>query len=269
MSAMVRDPAPRDPAAEPVSALAPAMASPRLLRQHWRDVSFLHWAVRPEQVAPFLPRDVRPDVHDGRTYVGLVLFRMVDSGFSLGPALPWLGNFLETNIRLYSVDATGRRGVVFLSLDTDRAAIVAAARVGFALPYRWARMRFDSGDGAATAPRTYTARLRRPGVRARSRVVVRPGTEILDGPLESFLTARWGLHTTRLGRTWYLPNTHESWPLRRAELLEIDDGLVSSVGLRSAVTDGAGAPRPPDHVAFSDGVSAEFGRPGLARTPRR
>ncbi|MHA6631211.1 YqjF family protein [Pseudonocardia sichuanensis] len=244
------------------------MASPRLLRQQWRDVTFVHWAVRPEQVAPLLPRGIRPDVLDGCTYVGLVLFRMVGSGFTRGPVLPWLGAFLETNVRLYSVDATGRRGVVFLSLDTDRAAVVAAARIGFALPYRWARMRFDAGDGSATAPRTYTARLRRPGVQARSRVVVRPREEILDGPLESFLTSRWGLHTTRLGRTWHLPNTHESWPLRRADLLEIDDDLVSSVGLGSAIADGAGAPRPPDHVAFSDGVSAEFGRPGLADTPR-
>ena len=265
---MVPDPARPEPAAEPVSGVAPALARPRLLRQQWRDVTFLHWAVQPEQIAPLLPRGVRPDVHDGRTYVGLVLFRMVGSGFTLGPALPWLGSFLETNVRLYSVDATGRRGVVFLSLDTDRAAIVAAARIGFALPYRWARMRFDAGDGSATAPRTYTARLRWPGVQAGSRVVVRPGTEVLEGPLETFLTARWGLHTARLGRTWHLPNTHESWPLRHAELLEIDDRLVSSVGLGSAITDGAGNRRPPDHVAFSDGVSAEFGRPGLADTPR-
>ena len=47
---------------------------------------------------------------------------------SVGPAAPWAGTFLETNVRLYSVDATGRRGVVFLSLDADRAVAVAAAR---------------------------------------------------------------------------------------------------------------------------------------------
>ena len=34
--------------------------------------------------------------------------------------MPWAGSFLETNVRLYSIDATGRRGIVFLSLDTDR-----------------------------------------------------------------------------------------------------------------------------------------------------
>ncbi|WP_245607240.1 YqjF family protein [Pseudonocardia spinosispora] len=243
---------------EPVSDLAPELGRPRLLRQQWRDVAFLHWAVRPEQVGPFLPRGTRPDVLDGHTYVGLVLFRMVGTGFGRGPPLPWLGTFLETNVRLYSVDETGRRGVVFLSLDADRAPIVAAARVGFGLPYRWARMRVADDGGAL---RTYTTSLRWPGVRASSKVVIRPGEDLVTGPLESFLTARWGLHTTRFGRTWYLPNSHEPWPLRAADLVEIDDGLVASVGLRNAIADSDGRQRRPDHVAFSPGVSAEFGRP--------
>ena len=52
-----------------------------------------------------------------------------------------------------------------------------------------------------------------------------------------------------------MPNRHEPWPLRDAEVVELDDGLVASVGLPGV------ADRPPDHVAFSDGVHAEFSRP--------
>jgi len=88
------------------------------------------------------------------------------------------------------------------------------------------------------------------------------GEAIPSGPLERFLTARWGLHVAHLGRTWYIPNTHPAWPLRTAEVLAIDDGLVGSVGL------GDLARRPPDHVVFSDGVDVAFGMPGLATTPR-
>jgi uncharacterized protein YqjF (DUF2071 family) len=245
---------------EPVTTRAPALARPHLLRQRWRDVTFLHWAVRPDAVSRFFPPGVRPDVLDGWTYVGLVPFRLVGTALGRGPAVPWAGTFLETNVRLYSVDATGRRGVVFLSLDTDRALAVAAARSVFGMPYRWARMRFRT-DGDVLS---YTARLRWPGVQARSRVVVRPRAGPgLDGPLERFLTARWGLHIAHLGRTWYLPNTHETWPLQRADVLELDDGLVTSVGL------GDLAGRAPDHVAFSAGVAAAFGAPVLATTPRR
>jgi uncharacterized protein YqjF (DUF2071 family) len=242
--------------AEPVSVVAPALRRPRLLRQRWCDIAFLHWAVDPAEVAGFLPPGTRPDVLDGRTYVGLIPFRMVGAGPAAGPAVPWAGTFLETNVRLYSVDATGRRGVVFLSLDADRAATVAAARSVFGLPYRWSRMHF----AATGEERRYTTRLRRDAVS--SHIAVRVGGPAPDGPLERFLTARWGLHVARFGRTWHLPNAHEPWPLRTAEVLALDDGLVAAAGL------GDLARRPPDHVAFSNGVAATFGLPVLATSPR-
>ena len=243
---------------EQVSTHAPALGGRRLMTQRWRDVAFLHWAVDPAAVARFFPPGVRPDLLDGRTYVGLVPFRMIGAGLGGGPALPWAGTFLETNVRLYSVDDTGRRGIVFLSLDADRAVVVAGARMAFGLPYRWARMGFrDDGD-----ERRYVTRLRWP-VQATSRIAIRAGGLADDGPLERFLTARWGLHVAHLGRTWYVPNTHPPWPLRTAELLALDDGLVAGAGL------GDLARRPPDHVAFSDGVAVEFGLPAPATRPRR
>ena len=241
---------------EPISVVAPALPRPHLLRQRWGDVAFLHWAVEPGAVAGLMPPGVRPDVLDGRTYVGLVPFRMVGTGFAVGPAAPWVGTFLETNVRLYSVDATGRRGVVFLSLDADRAVAVAAARATFGLPYRWARMGF-AADGAR---RRYTARVRRTSLS--SRVEIRVGDSAPDGPLERFLTARWGLHVARFGHTRFLPNAHEPWPLHTAEVLELDDGLLGSVGL------GELAGQAPDQVAFSPGVHTEFTFPTDARRPR-
>lgn len=237
---------------------APTLARPRLMSQRWRDVAFLHWAVDPDSIARFFPAGVSPDVLDGRSYVGLIPFRMAGAGFGGGPAVPWAGTFLETNVRLYSIDDTGRRGIVFLSLDADRAVVVAGARAGFGLPYRWAHMSYErDGD-----EHRYGTRLRRPG-RATTRIAVRPGGPAADGPLERFLTARWGLHVAHLGRTWYVPNAHPAWPLRTAELLTLDDGLVAAAGL------GDLARRPPDHVAFSDGVAVEFGLPTSATRPRR
>ncbi|MBD3914686.1 DUF2071 domain-containing protein [Nocardioides hwasunensis] len=230
-----------------------------VMSQHWRDLSFLHWAVDPVEVAHRMPPGVRPDTLDGKTYVGLIPFRMVGAGLGRGPAIPWLGTFLETNVRLYSVDATGRRGIVFLSLDTDRAAVVLGARAGFGVPYRWARMRYHR-DGDT---HTYDARLRRPATPASSRLVVRAGAARTPTELDHFLSARWGLHTRWWGRTLYVPNRHAAWPVHDAELLEIDDGLLASVGLPEL------AARPPDHVGFSPGVHTEFGLPGDARRPRR
>lgn len=235
------------------------MPGPVMMNQSWRDLTFLHWAVDPEVVAHRMPPGVRPDTLDGVTYVGLIPFRMVGAGLALGPGVPYLGSFLETNVRLYSVDDTGRRGIVFLSLDANRAAVVVGARAVFGLPYRWARMGYrSSGDH-----HSYDARLRGPGRQAESRVVVRAGARRDSTELDDFVTARWGLHVRWWGRTLYIPNRHEAWPVHDAEVLVLDDGLVASVGLPDL------AARPPDHVAFSPGVHTEFGLPGNATHPRR
>src|SRR3954468_11305326 len=164
------------------------MRGPAMMTQRWRDLTFLHWAVDPEEVAHRMPPGVRPDTLDGVTYVGLILFRMVGAGIARGPGVPWLGSFLETNVRLYSVDDTGRRGIVFLSLDADRAAVVVGARAVFGLPYRWARMRYRvSGD-----VHSYDARLRGRGGRTSSHVVVRTGARRRSTELDEFVSARWG-----------------------------------------------------------------------------
>ncbi len=230
-----------------------------MMNQNWRDLTFLHWAIDPKEVARRMPPGVRPDTLDGVTYVGLIPFRMVGAGIAGGPGVPWLGSFLETNVRLYSVDETGRRGIVFLSLDADRAAVMVGARAAFGLPYRWARMRYQqSGD-----VHSYDARLRYPGRAAASHIVIRAGAKRQSTELDDFLSARWGLHVRWWGKTWYVPNRHEVWPVHNAQVLALDDGLVASVGLPDL------AARAPDHVAFSPGVRTEFGFPGDASRPRR
>jgi uncharacterized protein YqjF (DUF2071 family) len=249
-------------APEPLLTEAPALSGRVMMNQDWRDLTFLHWAVEPDAVRRFLPPGVRPDVLEGRTYVGLIPFRMVDAGLARGPGVPWAGSFLETNVRLYSVDDTGRRGIVFLSLDTDRAVVVAGARAAFGLPYRWARMRHHVRYDAAGHVHRYDARLRWPGTTASSHVAVRVGAPRESTPLDEFLSARWGLHQRWFGRTLHVPNVHGPWPLHDAEVLELDDGLVASVGL------GDLARRPPDHVGFSPGVHTEFGFPADATRPR-
>lgn len=249
---------------EPVTREAPRLRGPVIMNQDWRDLAYLHWAVDPAHVERFMPPGVRPDVLDGRTYVGLVPFRMVDAGVGRGPGVPWAGTFLETNVRLYSVDSTGRRGIVFLSLDSDRSVVVAGARAVFALPYRWARMRFDRRVTGGADTVTYDARLRWPGAGgARSRIVLRLGAEREATELDDFLSCRWGLHVRAWGRTLHVPNQHGPWPLRDAEVAVLDDQLVASVGL-PGLTD-----RAPDHVAFSEGVHTVFGPPHDARRARR
>lgn len=233
----------------------PALAGPRIMRQTWADLAYVHWAVDPERVAPLLPRGTRPDVLGGATYVGLIPFVMRRAGFGRGPAIPWLGDFLETNVRLYSVDDQGRHGVVFRSLETDRLAVSLGARLAFATPYTWARMSIERRGDVLD----YRSRRRWPTPRgAGGRVVVRRGPVINEpDDLSVFLSARFGLHTRHLGRTWWVPNTHAPWVLREGELLELDDTLVAAAGLPGVVDS------PPVSVLTTDPVHTSFGLPRL------
>ncbi|MBS2534963.1 DUF2071 domain-containing protein [Catenulispora sp. NF23] len=238
---------------EPVTPDPPPLPGRPLMTQSWLDATFLHWALDPEAVAPLLPAGVLPDIIDGVTYVGLIAFRMHRIGWWPLPGMPYLGTFPETNVRLYSVDSAGRRGVVFRSLEASRMLPVATARSAFRLPYRWARMSAYNHDDMYW----YASRRREPGLPpAKSLIGVRVGAAVEEpNAVDHFLTARWRLHFTLGGRTVHMPNAHPRWPLHHAELLACEEDLVAAAGLPGV------AARPPDSVLFSPGVPVRFGSP--------
>jgi uncharacterized protein len=255
------------PAVEPVRVDPPPLAGRVVAGQTWRDVAFLHWRVPAAAVAPLLPPGVRPDRFDARdeaddtTWAGLIAFRLGGASLLGSPPIPHLGTFTEVNVRLYGVDALGRRGVVFRSLEASRLAAVAAANAAFSLPYRWARTtQRDLGGRHAYASR----RILGPGLRGRGRMrlaVAPDASRRVDDDLSAFLTARWALFTRRFGRTLLLPNTHEPWTLHPARVDHLDEDLLELAGLPAGIS-----ATPPESVLFSPGVDARFGPP--LRLPR-
>lgn len=253
---------PGPPAAEPngpsglegYPLTAPPLPRPVTFDQHWRDLTFIHWPVAPESIEPMYPPGTRPDIFaDGLTYVGLVPFAMNTTKVGSALPLPYFGSFLETNVRLYSIDDAGRHGVLFRSLETARLAVVPLTRIGLGVPYTWARMRMRR-DGDRIA---YDSVRRWPRRGLRSRIEIVVGEVVEPTPLEVWLTARWGAHTRKAGRTWWVPNEHGQWTLRAAEIVELSSELVEAAGVRPA---GERL-----RALYSRGVRTRFGRPRPVR----
>jgi uncharacterized protein YqjF (DUF2071 family) len=254
---------------------APELPAPIIMDQHWMDAVFLHWRIPEAVSASFMPPGVAPDVFDGSAWVGLIGFCMQHAGPGRGPGVPYFGNFNEINVRLYSREPDGTRGVVFRSLDASRLAVVVAARAS-GIPYVWSRTSFlgadslapkgptdGTGAGSAGAGKSagiagtgrsagYSVRRYRRGARSDFTVVPESDVAATDA-LSIHLTARFGLHSRFKDRTLYIPNAHSAWPLYRAQLTLLQDELVGAAGIHVA--------GPPESVLYSPGVHTQFGRP--------
>lgn len=234
---------------EPISPSAPPLKGRAVASQRWSRLTFLHWRAPSDLLAPLMPPGVSPDEHNGSSWVGLIAFYLDRATIAGSPAIPYFGSFTEVNVRLYGVDESGRRGVVFLSLEASRLAAVIAARAAFSIPYFWSSTDHTlSGDDLTYRARRHIG----PG---HTRIAAQRTDEIVEDATSRFLTARWGLFTSRRGQTIYLPNEHEPWQPRRAELRELDDSLLEVAGIPGLAT------TTPESVLYAESVTARFGRP--------
>jgi uncharacterized protein YqjF (DUF2071 family) len=223
-----------------------------VMKQEWRRLTFLHWPYEPAVVQRLLPEGLTVETYEGKAWVALVPFEMMAKP-PIGPELPWASHFWETNVRTYVTGPDGRTGVWFLSLDASRFAAVAAAKVAYSLPYFWSRMRLVERPSDRVI--LYATERRWPKPDGHSLVQVRVGEAFEAEELterDHYFTARFALWArTRRGLRW-TPADHAPWPLHRAELLRLDDSLVTAAGLP--------APEGDPVIHHSPGVAVRIGR---------
>jgi uncharacterized protein len=185
--------------------------------QTWEDVLFAHWRVPASALRKFVPQPLEIETFDGSAWVGVIPFRL--TGFRVRGlvAAPRLSSFPELNVRTY-VNANGKAGIFFISLDAARRWAVLGARRLYRLPYFLARMSIRKGDWIDFSserigePRRFRVRYRPEG----SPLALRPGT------LEHFLTERYRLYTSDDSRILCGDAHHVPWSIRpaRAEIRE-------------------------------------------------
>ena len=219
------------------------------MRQHWRNLLFLHFSCDPALVATLLPEGLSVDTfRDGngveRAWIGLVPFLMADVRLVSLPPVPGANTFLETNVRTYVHRQGKDPGVWFFSLDVANRLAVLIARIAFALPYFESRMTLER-EGA---------RLRfegsRTGADYRIEATVQDALPApLPGTLEFFLLERYLLHASR-GRRLYTGRVHHRpYQIRSARLGRCEETLIQAAGLHG---------RAVEHTVFCEGVDVEI-----------
>jgi hypothetical protein len=220
-----------------------------LLFQGWKLVTFLHWRYPPAQIRPLVPPELDLDLFDGSAWIGLVPFVVTQLRPPLAPALPWISQFPETNVRTYVRDRHGKPSIWFFTLDAARLPAVLAARTFFRLPYRWARMRVVRRKDVIQ----YESARRALFGSAHNRASIKIGEAMTIEDLDVFLTARFRLYTLWGGRLAFVDAEHQPWPLHRAEILRLEQNIVEASGIPAV----AGSPL----AHYSPGVDARIAPP--------
>lgn len=239
----------RDVVLEPIEPWPQHRVARPVMRQTWKDLTFLHWPYEPSTVRELVPQELTLDLFEGRAWIGLVPFNIEDLTAPRAPGIPWISHFPETNLRTYVADARGSRGIWFFSLEAARLLAVLGARATYGLPYFWARMTVSPKESSVS----YRS-CRLVGHRADTDLEVKIGVPISQPTeFDLFLTARFRLYAHRRKRLLEAQVEHQPWQLRRAELLRSDQNLMQAAGLPAAYGDPV--------VHFSGKVDVLVGRP--------
>jgi uncharacterized protein YqjF (DUF2071 family) len=213
----------------------------------WYDLLFLHWSVPAKSLRPFIPDAVEIDTYDGQAWLGVVPFRMAGVRPRRLPAVPWISNFLELNLRTYVI-AEEKPGVWFFSLDAENPVGVRLARAFFHLPYFDAQMSLTNQGDRIEFRSVRTHR----GVKAGQFLAsYHPTGKVFSpdqGSLEYWLTARYCLYAYSMKKElWRGEIHHLPWPLQPAEAQIIKNSLFQLIGLPE--------PEASPHMLFSKKIS--------------
>jgi uncharacterized protein len=217
--------------------------------QRWRSLLFLHWELPAPALAALLPAGLSLDTFEGRAYVGLVPFTMRDVSPWWSPSVPGISSFHELNLRTYVHLRGEQPGVWFFSLDAASSVAVVLARSSWSLPYYRASMKVERRGDELTYDSRRLWPSPKPAELALRYRIGEPREAAAPGSFEHFLTERYLLFASTPFGLAKGQVHHRTYPLRRAEVLELRENIVTAAGLP--------APVGPPHVLFSEGVDVD------------
>ncbi len=221
--------------------------------QRWRNLSFIHWRVPPDALRHLIPDSLEIDTYDGDAWLGLVPFYMSHIRPWWSPAVPYISNFCETNLRTYVHHRGEKPGVWFFSLDASRLLPVLVARKLWKLNYYWAQMKIHRQPNSIQYTSHRFSKREPASVNLNATVDPEPLAPPPTGyetSLEFFLAERYLLYTESTKGLLCGQVHHHPYPLKRARIETMQQSLSDTIACP--------VPDVPDHVLFSEGVDVEI-----------
>lgn len=203
--------------------------------QEWNKALFLHWKIPLSILEGLVPEGLEIDTFEGNAYVSLVAFTMEKIRPRNLPAVHFISDFDEINVRTYVVN-NSKQGVYFLNIEAAKSLSVFIARKLSGLPYEKANIKRTES--------TYHSVNKRKGFYLKA---VFEKRELLQSKtaLDHWLTERYCLYVEN-GKSLYRYDIHhKEWEINNVEINQLE--LNYSFHQFSLTTN-------PDKTHFSEGV---------------
>lgn len=203
--------------------------------QEWNNALFLHWKIPVEIIQCLIPEKLKIDTFDGFAYISLVAFTMQKIRPKNLPAVKFISDFDEINLRTY-IDNDNKKGVYFLNIEAEKYLSTFIAKKLSGLPYEKSNIQRTN--------KTYKSRNSTKDFYLDSEFEVK-NKLIEKTSLENWLTERYCLYLEKKEKLYSYDIHHEEWELNKVELNQLN--LKYKIGKLNLTNE-------PDFAHYSKGV---------------
>lgn len=204
--------------------------------QEWNRALFLHWKVPFELLRTCVPAEFTLDSFEGNYYISLVAFTMEKIRPRYLPAVGFISNFDEINVRTY-IENDGKKGVYFLSIEAGNALSAFIAKTLSGLPYEKSNTNRRNNIYESTNPKR--------GFHLHANYALHESIESKN-ELDKWLTERYCLYLDQGKKRFRFEIHHKEWDLKKATLNSLQTKYeIGGIQLNNAA---------PDFIHYSDGV---------------
>lgn len=179
--------------------------------QEWNQVVFLHMQVSKEYLRRLVPENLELDDYQGDCFISIVLFTMENVRPRYLPAVNFISDFHELNIRTY-VKSDGKNGVYFLNIEGEKWISCFLAKTLSGLNYKKSIMRRH--DNAYHSKNTKDA--------SSAYVKYKVGDEVVEkSTFDKWITERYCMYNVIGGKKYRYDIHHVEWPIYTIEVEEV------------------------------------------------